>query len=113
MAVSGDSSLLIRGAHPLCYEDRSRESLAWLVQLLDVSILMEFTRGDSCAPRHGQRPSAAMRVMGPKLHVLQEEGVGGNTMPTRRVEVSGVTAPLELRKTLGRLPAEMKVPTHE
>lgn len=47
--------------------------------------------------------------MGPKLHVLQEEGVGGNTMPARRVEVSGVTAPLELRKTLGRLPAEMKV----
>lgn len=51
--------------------------------------------------------------MGPKLHVLQEEGVGGNTMPARRVEVSGVTAPLELPKTLGRLPAEMKVPTHE
>lgn len=51
--------------------------------------------------------------MCPKLHVLQEEGVGGNTMPARRVEVSGVTAPLELRKTLGRLPAEMKVPTHE
>lgn len=51
--------------------------------------------------------------MRPKLHVLQGEGVGGNTMPTRRVEVSGVTVALELRKTLGRLPAEMKVATHE
>jgi len=63
--------------------------------------------------RHGQRPSATRRVMGPKLHVLQEEGVGGNVMPARRVGVTGVTAALELRKTLGRLPAEMKVPTHE
>jgi hypothetical protein len=44
---------------------------------------------------------------------LQEDGVGGNTMPARRVEVSGATAPLELRKALGRLPAEMKVPSHE
>jgi hypothetical protein len=51
--------------------------------------------------------------MGPKLHVLQEEGVGGNAMPARRVGVTGVTAALELRKTLGRLPSEMKVPTHE
>jgi hypothetical protein len=30
--------------------------------------------------------------MRPKLHVLQGEGVGRNTMPTRRIEVSGVTA---------------------
>jgi hypothetical protein len=51
--------------------------------------------------------------MDPKLHVLQGEGVGGNTMPARRVEVSGVTAPLELRTTLGRLPEELKVPSRE
>ncbi|HEY4888733.1 MAG TPA: hypothetical protein VIJ58_09180 [Candidatus Dormibacteraeota bacterium] len=29
--------------------------------------------------------------MKPKLHVLQGEGVGRNKMPTRRIEVSGVT----------------------
>jgi hypothetical protein len=28
--------------------------------------------------------------MSPRLHMLQEERVAGNTMPARRVEVSGV-----------------------
>ena len=83
-----DGSLLIRGAHPFCYEDRCRESQASLVLLLDASKLMEFTRGDSGSPRHGQRLAATRRGMRPKLHVLQGEGVGGNTMPTRRVEVT-------------------------
>ena len=47
-----------------------------------------------------QRYKAVLAVIGDgrtvtevaKLHVLQGEGVGRNTMPTRRVEVSGVTA---------------------
>lgn len=37
MAVSGYGSRLISGAHPFCYEDRSRESQASLVLLLDAS----------------------------------------------------------------------------